>query len=114
CFSVFLAGGYHNVLRISKLNTTAIYITASNDNLIEGNTITNYGSEAANTGDSLVLLNGASRNRILSNTMRNAGHALIGIGNQGTTELGDNVVAHNVLSNPWANGLGLLGQTRRT
>src|SRR3989441_4221006 len=113
-FSVYLDGGNHNVLRNSTLNATAVYITASNDNLIEGNTITNFGSEAANSGDSLILVNGASRNRILSNTMRNAGHALIGIGNQGTTEVGDNVVAHNVLSNPWANGLSLLGMTRRT
>src|SRR3989442_12765849 len=96
-FSVYLDGGNHNVIRNSTLNATAIYVTG-NDNLIERNTITNFGSEAANTGDALVLLNGSSRNRILYNTMKNAGHALIGIGHQGSTECGDNVVAHNVLS----------------
>ncbi|OLC12933.1 MAG: hypothetical protein AUH29_14800, partial [Candidatus Rokubacteria bacterium 13_1_40CM_69_27] len=112
-FSVYLDGGNHNVIRNSTLNATAIYVTGS-DNLIERNTMTDFGSEVANTGDSLVLVNGASRNRILYNTVRNAGHALIGIGHQGAAAAADNVVAHNVLSNPWANVLALLGQTRRT
>ena len=111
--SVYLDGGSHNAVRNSTLNATAIYVTGS-DNLIERNTITNFGSEAANTGDAIVLVNGASRNRILNNTMRNAGHALIGIGHAGTTEAGDNVVAHNRLSNPWANVLNLASLTRRT
>ena len=113
-FSVYLDGGHHNVVRNCTLTATSIYVTASNDNLIEGNTISNVGNEAANAGDALALINGASRNRILSNTIRNAGHSLIDTGHQGTAEVGDNVIAHNVLSNPMANVLELLGTTRRT
>ncbi|MBI3029525.1 MAG: right-handed parallel beta-helix repeat-containing protein [Candidatus Rokubacteria bacterium] len=121
---VLEAGAHHNVLRdlliTDIINGTAwvsaIRITQSSDNLIERNTITNIGNATADQGDSMWIDNGSSRNRILSNTMRNGSHSLILIGGDspGDAEVGDNVVAGNTLSNPWGSHIGLLHMARRT
>lgn len=111
------SGSHHVVLRRCDLRDgPAIKITSANDNVIEFNTIADVGREAANAGDAIWVANGSSRNRILYNTLRNAGHALIGIGGDraGDADVLDNVVAHNDLSNPWALPLGLTWKARRT
>lgn len=119
------AGAHHNVVRDSYIADTgtapgayghAIRITRSSDNLIERNQIIDVGDLNGDKGDSIWIDNGSSRNRVLKNTLRNAGHALIQVGGDraGQAEVADNVVAGNSLSNPWGTGMGLGGMARRT
>ncbi len=114
----WIDGGDHNVIRNGTFDKAAIYIVGS-DNVVEHNTITNVGDKYAQTGDSISIHAWApgqgNRNKILHNTIINGGHALIGIGySSDTQDLLDNVIAHNILSNPWENTIGLQYRSRRT
>src|SRR5437764_457476 len=93
----------------------AIRITRSSDNVVEQNRITNIGNESENTGDSIYIVSGAHRNRILGNTLQNGGHSLIQIGSQQSTAVAfDNVIAGNTLSNFYATGIILAYGNERT
>jgi parallel beta helix pectate lyase-like protein len=114
-------GSHHNVLRGSTVTDTsgswahAIRIEGASDNFIEGNEILNVGNEATNSGDSIYLLSGSHRNRILKNTIRNGGHSLIQMGShQSTAMSSDNVIAANTLSNFWTTPVILGYLTERT
>jgi parallel beta helix pectate lyase-like protein len=115
--------GHHNVVRGSYLTKSgnavvwghAIKITASSDNLIERNQIIDIGDERANSGDSIYIVTRSHRNRILSNTMRDGGHSLIGIGSQQSTAMSsDNVIAGNTLSNFYTTPVILAYGSERT
>lgn len=118
------AAAHHNVVRGCQISNianasswgSAIRITRSSDNLVERNEINDVGPLTADSGDSLWIDNGSSRNRILGNTLRNAGHSLIMIGGDrlGDAEVGDNVVAGNTLSNPYGTLMNLSWVARRT
>jgi len=122
---IVLNGSNNNVFRDCQVSNVgngsgqwghAFRMTNSSDNLIERCTITDIGNEAENTGDSIWIDNGSSRNRILNNTLRNGGHTLMNIGGDrpGEAEVGDNVIAGNTLINPWTTPLILAWMTRRT
>jgi len=118
------AGANHNVVRDSYItgsgNPTVwghgVRITQSSDNLVEGNQIVDTGDERANSGDSIWIADGSSRNRVLNNRLTNGGHSLIQIGGDqpDDAELIDNVVAGNVMSNRWATPLILSWRARWT
>ncbi len=118
------SGGHHNVVRDSYLTKSgnaavwghAIRITESSDNLVERNQMIDIGDERANSGDSIWIANGSSRNLVLANTLRDAGHSLMQIGGDraGEAEVGDNVVARNTMSNSYATPLILSWMARRT
>ncbi len=118
------AGAHHNVVRHAQVAGSgnaavwghAIRITESSDNHVERNELLDTGHEAANSGDSVWIANGSSRNRILDNTLRNAGHGLVAIGGDapGDADVLDNVVAGNVLSNPFTTPLLIGWKARRT
>jgi len=77
----------------------AVKISQSSDNLIERNQMVDIGDERANSGDSIYVVSGAHRNRILNNTVQDAGHSLIEMGSQQSTAMSnDNVIADNTLS----------------
>jgi hypothetical protein len=118
------SGGHHNVVRdayLTRCGTPSVWgqgirITESSDNLVERNQIIDIGDERANSGDSIWIANGSSRNRILANTLQDAGHSLMQIGGDraGETEVGDNAVADNTLSNFYATPIILSWMARRT
>src|SRR5437879_3280277 len=117
------AGAHHNVVRGSYLTKSgdattwghAIKITQASDNLVERNQIIDTGNEGANSGDSIYIVSGAHRNRILGNTLQNGGHSLIQIGSQQSTAVAfDNVIAGNTLSNFYATGVILAYGNERT
>ena len=89
---------------------------SSTDNRVEDSQFERIGNEAANTGDAVYLSNGSDRNFILRNTFGAAGHGGIWISHQSASDLqaSDNIVAHNRIVNPWANGIGLNGTANRT
>src|SRR5438067_1944573 len=74
----------------------AIRITRSSDNVVEQNRITNIGNESENTGDSIYIVSGAHRNRILGNTLQNGGHSLIQIRESDGRSVRDNLIANNI------------------
>jgi Big-like domain-containing protein/parallel beta helix pectate lyase-like protein len=113
-------GSHHNVLRGSTITDTsgswahALRIEGANDDLIEGNEILNVGNEAANSGDSIYIVNG-SRNQIRKNTVTNGGHSLIQLSSQHATAMSnDNVIAENTLSNAWTTPIILSWRSERT
>ena len=118
------SGGHHNVVRdayLTRCGTPSVWgqgirITESSDNLVERNQMVDIGDERANSGDGIWIANGSSRNRILANTLQDAGHSLMQIGGDrdGETEVGDNAVADNTLSNFYATPLILSWMARRT
>jgi Big-like domain-containing protein/parallel beta helix pectate lyase-like protein len=117
------SGGHHNVVRDAYLTRCgtpsvwghAIRISESSDNLIERNQIVDIGDERANSGDSIYIVSGAHRNRILNNTLQDAGHSLIGMGSQQSTAMSsDNVIADNTLSNFYATVIILAYGSERT
>jgi parallel beta helix pectate lyase-like protein/Big-like domain-containing protein len=109
------AGANHNVVRdtyITGSGNAAVWghgvrITQSSDNVVEGNQILDTGDEPANSGDSVWIADGSSRNRVLNNRLTNGGHSLIQIGGDQPADapVTDNVVARNVMSNRWATPL---------
>ena len=109
------AGANHNVVRGTYItgsgNATVwghgVRITQSSDNVVEGNQIVDTGDERANSGDSVWIADGSSRNRVLNNRLTNGGHSLIQIGGDQPADAPviDNVVARNVMSNRWATPL---------
>jgi hypothetical protein len=88
----------------------------STDNRVEDSQFLRIGNEAQNTGDAVYLSNGSDRNFILRNNFGPAGHGGIWISHQSASDLqaSDNIVAHNRVVNPWANGIGLNGTANRT
>jgi parallel beta helix pectate lyase-like protein len=122
-YAVQIDAGHHNVVRNAYLtksgNSTvwghAIKLTGSSDNLIERNQIVDNGDEAANSGDSIYIISGAHRNRILNNTLQNGGHSLVCLGSQQSTAISyDNVIAGNTISNFYTTPLMLLYGSERT
>ena len=109
------AGANHNVVRGTYItgsgNATVwghgVRITQSSDNVVEGNQIVDTGDERANSGDSVWIADGSSRNRVLNNRLTNGGHSLIQIGGDQPADAPviDNVVGRNVMSNRWATPL---------
>ena len=107
----------HNWLRNLWVHDLAtIQILSSSDNRIEGSVIERCGSAEANAGECVWIADGAHRNVIANNTIRNAGHGLVGIGGDRSWMAlsTDNRVVLNDLDNPWAGGVFLYGPGRRT
>ena len=94
----------------------AIYMVQASNNIIEDNELLNVGAQGSDSGDTIWLANGSSGNQILRNTFTNAGHALMFVGGDQPldAEVGDNVIADNVFSNPWGTGVTLAHTARRT
>ena len=124
-YAIAITGGaHHNVVRDSYLTRSgtaevyghAVRITRASDNLVEGNQMVDIGDESTNTGDSVWISDGATRNRVLNNRLTNGGHSLIQIGGDQPDDgfVIDNVVANNVLSNRWATPLILSWRSRWT
>jgi Big-like domain-containing protein len=121
---IVLNGSNNNVIRDCQISNVgngsgqwghAIRMTNSSDNLVENCTITDIGNEAENTGDSIYIVTGAHRNRIINNTMQNGGHSLILVGSQQSTAMSyDNVIAGNTISNFYTTPLMLLYGSERT
>jgi hypothetical protein len=90
--------------------------SGSSDNRIEDSRFDRIGNEATNSGDALYFSNGSNRNVIARNVITNAGHGAIWISyhSSGEATSDDNVLAHNVVDNPWASGIGLNGTANRT
>ena len=117
-------GAHHNVVRgsyLTRSGTAQIYghavrITRASDNLAEGNQMIDIGDERANSGDSVWIADGASRNRVLNNRLTNGGHSLIQVGGDqpDDADVIGNVVANNVLSNQWATPVILSWRSRGT
>jgi len=109
--------GGHNWLRnlwIHDLGTNQIM--TSSDNRIENSVIEGCGSESANAGECIWIADGAHRNVIANNTIRNAGHGLVGVGGDKTSmsPSEDNRVVSNDLDNPWASNVLIYGPGTRT
>lgn len=81
----------------------------SSNNRIEDSQFERIGNEAANTGDAVYLSNGSNSNVIARNGFGPAGHGAVWISHQsaGDEKARLNIIAHNRVVNPWANGIGL-------
>jgi hypothetical protein len=117
-YPILLSGGAHdNWLRNLYVHDGGSSILNNAvGNRLEGNRFDQIGSEAANAGDALFVHNGSSRNLILRNQFGLAGHSAITVvyTAAGEPTNDDNVIAYNVIANPWAFGVALSGPANRT
>jgi hypothetical protein len=113
------SGANNNWIRnvyMHDIGSVGVHLITASSNRIEDSRIERVGNEARNTGEGIFIQDGANRNAIVRNTIRNAGHGALWISYQNASEAPseDNHVERNDFSNPWASGLGMNGKTNRT
>lgn len=117
---VVLRGSNHITISNCSFSHVQMQVYASSFNTIYNNTFHDFVASYLNAatgkpdpnhpntqGDMLAVFGGSNSNVIQSNTMTDAGHSLISIGNGFGGTNANNEISDNTLSNPWYRPLAL-------